>query len=81
MTEKMISPFANGSEYGWWLSHNCERCLKSDLSYDTIPTCEIELALADAAFGDGLIPGSIAKRMGLADGFRCTEIDPIRKDE
>lgn len=81
MTEKMISVFANGSEYGWWLSRNCERCKKYDPTFETVPTCEIDEAITEAAMDDGTVPESIAKRMGLIDGFRCTEIDPIRKDE
>lgn len=82
MNQQRVRPFFSGSQYGDWTSGNCDRCTKGAhrLGPDALPTCEIELALGEAYFGDGKVDADIAQRMGVTTsgvtyGWPCSEVE------
>lgn len=54
-------PFSNGAQALDWTRRNCHGCSK----FTSEPTCEIDVAIARAYFGDGTVPDDIAQRMGF----------------
>lgn len=74
-------PFSNGSEYRYWKERNCETCTKDFDEQTGKSRCELEEAIAFAAFGDGTIPRAIADRIGVVEKpyahlGACLEIAP-----
>lgn len=71
-----VRPFSNGSQHADWEMSNCDRCTKN--TPEGIPTCEIQRAICDAAFGNGAMSASMAKRMGysnpIAYVWQCAEV-------
>ena len=81
---KMIIPFSCGTQYMDWSESNCNRCTKGvhHLNDDAAwPTCELEVALLTACFGDGAIDERTAQRIGVTDQteghytWPCGEVD------
>jgi hypothetical protein len=75
-----ISPFSNGTQYLDWEASNCDSCSKSNESFDKLPRCDIQYALAGAYVSSGKVTEEIAKRMGypgpLEYVWPCPEYDP-----
>lgn len=79
-------PFHCGSQAGYWMETNCERCRKGCPDDVTPSKCEILIAINEAWWGDGTVPEAIAERMGYLDNspprqrgwsynWRCTEFE------
>ena len=72
-----VRPFYCGTQCADWRISNCERCKKFD--YDN-PKCEIDIAIAQAQFGDGTFTPEMAKRMGWTNDCKeyiwmCSEVE------
>ena len=72
MSAERIRPFSNGSEYGFFVERNCDRCCKSYVEGVRKSRCSIEKALNEASFSDGTILRRIYARMGGSSGY-CPE--------
>lgn len=79
-----MRPFADSLEWLEWESWNCSWCRKCGWEAagrrdrENFTTCEINIALSQAAAGDGTVPAGIARRMGrIGDipSFRCSEFE------
>ena len=75
-----MRPFSSGSQFMDWESANCERCKNAAFYVDgRMPDhCDIQVAIAEAAMGDGHITDEIADRMTRSDGrynWPCGEAD------
>lgn len=72
--------FANGSEYQYWQSCNCEQCGKAtwdepwdDMAKAGKPFCPIQRALSAASVGSGEVNRRMAARAGLFSKWECQE--------
>lgn len=66
----LVQPFSNGEEYCFWFRRNCLLCEKHAPLLS--PTCEIDIAVTQAYYSDGLVSKAFAKRMADKNG-KCTE--------
>ena len=65
-------PFSNGTEYLFWLEHNCMRGEKGCRKYNPEASssrhgCPIEVALAVGSFSSGEMKASLALRGGFLE--------------
>lgn len=63
--------FSNGSQHMDWTDRNCCRCAK-DVQEGKPVTCELQIAMGEAFFGDGSVPTAMAKRLGYSDPLAYT---------
>lgn len=72
-------PFFCGSVYAGWESRNCDRCAKGwrdGMGHDDVP-CDINRALAEAAFGYGWVHNKYIERAGIRRGPDCPEREAV----
>lgn len=66
-----FSPFSNGHEFRMWTAHNCERgkgCRNYNPNASTSRDgCPMEVAIACASIGDGLVKAKHGLRAGLLE--------------
>jgi len=79
---KKVYIFSNGTQFSDWQASNCARCTKSASmpeNEDIFPLlCEIESALYDADFDNGMVTEEIMNRSGYESGryvWCCNEVD------
>jgi hypothetical protein len=75
-----IWAFSNGTEHMDWEYRNCDRCRKTYNDDSGRSLCDLNDAIAEAAFTDGYVSADIANRLGwtvddIGHGA-CPELEP-----
>ena len=69
----LLRPFQSGTQFGAWVSANCDRCKRSvdpetgRIEDYKFPDCDIARALNEAYWGEGGVSPEIGRRMGLRE--------------
>jgi len=64
--ESRVRPFSNGAQFMDWLDKNCSLCRTyswANAPLDLNQVCPVELALVNAAHGDGTVSRMVAEHM------------------
>ena len=79
--EDRIRPFHCGTQHADWECCNCDRCTKNTPHELGMPTCEVQRAICEAAFGDGSVSREMAFRMGVNEETRLAYLWPCAEVE
>ena len=69
----LVHAFSNGESYICWRMSNCRNCSKHN-PFDS-SSCDIDNAITEAYYTDGMVTKAISKRMSDEQG-KCTEFVP-----